>query len=151
MCIYYICSVEHILYVPMCVQSFCFHSFLIASVVSYYLQFWNLHQICYDDLFLTKDSKLCFLLTVTQMLSNQNCQLGYKNFNYKYSLHSLFQEATCFECWSAWNNALLQVRKSSFIDWSKLSKSSPDCVLIYLFDSFWNTYVDFSKDLSNKI
>lgn len=28
-------------------------------------------------------------------------ELWYKNFNYKYSLHSLFQEATCFECWSA--------------------------------------------------
>lgn len=87
--IYYIYSMEHILYVPMCVQSFCFLSFFIASVLSYYLQFWNLHpEICYDDLFLTKDSKLCFLSTVTQMLSNQNCDIRILTINTVFTPYS---------------------------------------------------------------
>lgn len=131
----------HMLYVTcaicacMCiflVYCFIYSLLFFASVGSYYLQFWKLHpEICYDNLFLTKGCKFCFLLTVTQMLSNQNSRLEYKNLNYKYSLHFLFQEATCSECWSAWNNALLQVRRSSFIDWSKFSKRPPSCLLIY--------------------
>lgn len=89
MCIHCIHSMAHILYVPMCVQSFCFLSCLIASVLSYYLQFWNLHpQICYNDIFLTTDSKLCFLLTVIQMLSNQNCDIRILTINIVFTPYS---------------------------------------------------------------
>lgn len=120
-CVYISCYMEH--NICMCVF---FLSHLFACFLFFPLSWILLYAILKTTslnmlslwLLLVKDCQFCFLLTLTQMLSNQNCSVGCKNLNGNYSCYSLFQKPTYSESWSALINALLQIRKSSFIDWS---------------------------------